>query len=605
MKKLLFLSVMALGLTILSQGVEAQLRVRNLNDGVTPQQMVNQLLGGGVTAFNVRYTGANNAAGVFCNGSGVFGFVNGIVLTSGSTTNVIGPNNDPRAGTDNVLPGDLMLGALIPGFQTFDACVLEFDFIPAGNQVQFNYVFGSEEYNEFVNSSFNDVFGFFVNGVNYALIPHTLTPVAINNVNNGNSAGVSAGPCMNCEFFIDNVDSHLNTQLDGLTVVLPMIAPVKPGVVNHMKIAIADAGDGIFDSAVFVQAGSLKSGTPKCITRTARFWFTHVGTNDTSCVTLNAALQNALTVGCDAVDLGFMSLPTLPRYGNVTERAELAVIEALGVYYRSNARTGEPGGTQGSGLSASALCRARKQLAIELIAATANNALLGTDPSICTYFNGVTTTNFPTDLLDQARAAATGVDVVQVTTMRVLLQKFNKSGLTSDFPLELAECSPGKTSALRKLSRDPTTQLSCPGVNNSCDTAEAIVFLNATDLFASAKFSRTVSLLNFPSFLFTNGAATCAPAAGAFPGPVWKITPNVGGAGRQFTVATYGSNFDTLLQVFSGACSNLVAVICNDDAPPFLQSRVSFMTDGSNTFYIVPESVGGAVGKLKLHVTSP
>ena len=572
---------------------------------MTPQQMVNQLLGGGVTAFNVRYTGANNAAGVFCSGSGVFGFGNGIILTSGSTTNVIGPNNSPSATTSNGLPGDLMLDALIPGFQTFDACILEFDFIPTGNQVQFNYVFGSEEYNEFVNSIFNDVFGFFVNGVNYALIPDTVTPVAINNVNNGYSSGTSTGPCVNCAFYIDNTGGRLNTQLDGLTVVLPMIAPVNPGVVNHMKIAIADAGDQRLDSAVFIQAGSLKSGTPKCITRTARFWFTHVGTNDPSCVTLNAALQNALNVGCDAVDLGFISLPTLPRYGNVTERTELAVIEALGLYCRSNGRTGEPGGTQGSGLSASTLCRARKQLAIELIAATANNVLLGTDPSTCTYFNGVTTTNFPPDLLDQARAAAAGVDAVQAATMTALLQKFNKSGLASDFPLGLVECSPAKSSAVRKLSRDPTTQISCPGINNSCDSAEAVVFTMNTNPFAPASFSRTVSLT--PNFLnVTNALPTPSCAVGG-PGAVWKITPDVGAAGRQFTVKTFGSNLDTVLQVLSGTCSNLVAVTngCSDNVSPFLQSQVSFRTDGSNIFYIVPEGVGGVVGKLKLRVTSP
>lgn len=67
--------------------------------------------------------------------------------------------------------------------------MLEFDFTTTGGNLFFSFVFASEEYNEYVNSSFNDVFGFFVNGVNIALVPGTSTPVAINSVNCGYSGG--------------------------------------------------------------------------------------------------------------------------------------------------------------------------------------------------------------------------------------------------------------------------------------------------------------------------------------------------------------------------------------------------------------------------------
>ena len=79
------------------------------------------------------------------------------------------------------MDGDADLDALIPGFWTFDACILEFDFVPQSPTVSLKYVFSSEEYNEFVDSEFNDVFGFFVDGVNCAKINGSST--AINNVN--------------------------------------------------------------------------------------------------------------------------------------------------------------------------------------------------------------------------------------------------------------------------------------------------------------------------------------------------------------------------------------------------------------------------------------
>jgi len=131
-------------------------------------------------------------------------------------------------------------------------------------------VFGSEEYNEFVGSQFNDVFAFFVNGVNYALIPSTTTPVSINTVNNGHaSAGqLASGPCMNCQYYVDNATGAKNTQLDGFTTVLTFIAPVNANVSNTLKIAIADTSDASLDSAVFIGGGTFEvcggPGQPVC-----------------------------------------------------------------------------------------------------------------------------------------------------------------------------------------------------------------------------------------------------------------------------------------------------------------------------------------------------
>jgi hypothetical protein len=61
------------------------------------------------------------------------------------------------------LPGDNNLDN-VSSADTYDATVLEFDFVPATDNISFNYVFGSEEYLEFVNAGYNDVFAFFISG---------------------------------------------------------------------------------------------------------------------------------------------------------------------------------------------------------------------------------------------------------------------------------------------------------------------------------------------------------------------------------------------------------------------------------------------------------
>jgi hypothetical protein len=219
------------------------------------------LVGGGVSISNVTYTGASIAAGTFTGGTGIIGFNSGIILSSGDSAGVVGPNTSPGFSVCNATAGDADLTALAGGTATQDAAVLEFDFVPTSNQVSFNYVFASEEYPEFVGS-FNDVFGFFVNGVNVALVPGTSTVVSINNVN-----------CLsNSSYYINNNApgftgtcglpyANLDTQMDGLTTVLAAKATVNPGVTNHIKLAIADAVDCAYDSDVFLQANSLVAPT--------------------------------------------------------------------------------------------------------------------------------------------------------------------------------------------------------------------------------------------------------------------------------------------------------------------------------------------------------
>ncbi len=253
--------------------VKAQLQI---NTAMTPQQLVaNVLVGGGVQVFNVTYNSPSTALniGEFNNGNLTnIGLNHGIILASGNVNNALGPNNSTSKGNTTSSGSDPQLQALIPSYTINDAAVLQFDFIPLSDTIKFRYVFASEEYPEFVCSNFNDVFGFFVSGINpaggnynnynIARIPGTNLPVTINSLNSGlvGSSG-SAGGCTSLAYsayYVDNTGG-VSIQYDGFTTVLTAYIVVQPCTQYHMKIGVADAGDSSYDSAVFLEANSFTS----------------------------------------------------------------------------------------------------------------------------------------------------------------------------------------------------------------------------------------------------------------------------------------------------------------------------------------------------------
>ncbi|MBI3873406.1 MAG: choice-of-anchor L domain-containing protein [candidate division Zixibacteria bacterium] len=254
-----------------SADIEA-LVTSDLTSGLTAADVVGTLVGDtSISISNVHYSGTGTALGTFSGGSGIIGFENGIILSTGAIASVIGPNVDSNTTTRYGGAGDDDLDALIQGSSTLDAAVLEFDFECANiRTIAFEYVFASEEYNEYVNDKYNDVFGFFVNGANIALLPDGITPVSINTVNGGNPFGTNAH---NANFYRNNDcfdgGCTINTEMDGLTLVLTASAPVRPGL-NHIKLAIADVADDQWDSDVFIRArslicGSIQDSVPVCV----------------------------------------------------------------------------------------------------------------------------------------------------------------------------------------------------------------------------------------------------------------------------------------------------------------------------------------------------
>lgn len=243
----------------------------------TPAQLVqNVLLGQGVTVSNVTFQGASQAIGSFDGTNTTLGFAKGILITTGTANTVSngpqGPNNKDGATVNNNAGGYNRLTQLV-GAQTYNASVLEFDFIPYSDTVTFRYIFGSEEYREYVNSDFNDIFAFFISGPGYsgvqniAKLPNN-TPVTINNINDGYiNNGTYVAQCNNCQYFTYNGNgsqSPYNSdpkyiQYDGFTKPLEAVAKVECGKKYHLIIAIADVNDALYDSGIFLEANSLKS----------------------------------------------------------------------------------------------------------------------------------------------------------------------------------------------------------------------------------------------------------------------------------------------------------------------------------------------------------
>ncbi len=242
----------------------AQLQVQ---PGVNWQQYLSNLMGGNcVSISNVTYQGPPNAFSYFQDSVSSFGISRGIAISTGNADPAMAFPSGYFASTAFNMPGDSDLQQIFINngqfYQTFDAVKIEFDFTsPVNDTVFVDYVFGSEEYPEYVCSSFNDIFGFFVfdstNGstTNIAKIPGTNFPVAINTVNYGlnNIYGNGGGCTQDTLNYVNGTNSTLGFCFDGYTKPLTATFIAQAGVQYHLKIVIADAGDAIFDSGVFLQ----------------------------------------------------------------------------------------------------------------------------------------------------------------------------------------------------------------------------------------------------------------------------------------------------------------------------------------------------------------
>lgn len=216
---------------------------------VSPTDLANRLAGPGVTVQSATGTG-NVQLGSFTAPFGSIGLDGGVALSTGEVGGIVGNNNTTSYGTNRGGPGDDAL-SIIAGGGTTDTADLTVQFIPTTGTVEFSFVFASEEYQEYVDSLYNDVFAAFVNGVNCAVVDkgYELVPSTVNAINHKR----------NTLQYRDNANNSHKIQADGLTTVLRCRAAVNPGVPNTLRLAIADTGDGVYDSWAFIQRGSLRA----------------------------------------------------------------------------------------------------------------------------------------------------------------------------------------------------------------------------------------------------------------------------------------------------------------------------------------------------------
>ncbi|WP_410981184.1 choice-of-anchor L domain-containing protein [Bacillus pacificus] len=215
--------------------------VSTLDDNVKAEQLAKKLIGDGVEIRNVKYKGANQAAGTVQAKQNIFGIEDGVILSTGNAKGIIGPNKYKSYTQINNQPGDSDLEQLLwGGTKTFDASILEFEFKPSKEIMNMQYMLASDEYEEF--STYPDIVGVFVNGRNIAYAPNTSSVVSTSTINRWNSS-----------HYVSNTNGFKNTEMDGMTKVLDASSNVKANDWNKIKLAIADGKDTGVDSNVLVK----------------------------------------------------------------------------------------------------------------------------------------------------------------------------------------------------------------------------------------------------------------------------------------------------------------------------------------------------------------
>ena len=299
-----------------------QLAVTNNAPMNTEEYLVNDILcDGGLTTANFSSTGFASGIGYFDGFAANLGFEEGVILSTGGICLPVPDCSVGAWQGGSGVSGDsdleLALNAINLNWDVNNVTILEFDFVANSESVEFNYIFASAEYTSWTCSSFNDIFGFFLSGpgitgpysnnaINLAYVPepegavdyedwlavnsglYTTTPVAVNTINAGDL--VNDPQCNDIDpdyesyniFWVDNdytgagwqgvnepqdpeftvasTQTWVSPGITGFTTPLKAVYNgLECGETYHIKLAIADASDASYNSAVFLEAGSFVS----------------------------------------------------------------------------------------------------------------------------------------------------------------------------------------------------------------------------------------------------------------------------------------------------------------------------------------------------------
>ncbi len=224
------------------------------------------------TAKGDTFTAGKNSYGSFDKDTSTFPFAKGIVLSTWSATNAIGPySTGNKGGGDASWSGDTDLNNALNIITSVNTTSLEFDFIPLTNFISFNYIFASNEYQYYYPCEYSDAFAFLIKEVtsgasykNLAVIPGSITPVSSENIRpliNDYTDSVSGVLHKGCQPVNEKYFNGFNTaaspiNYSGQTVIMNAQTNVIPNKKYHIKLVIVDDRNEYFDSAIFLEAGS-------------------------------------------------------------------------------------------------------------------------------------------------------------------------------------------------------------------------------------------------------------------------------------------------------------------------------------------------------------
>lgn len=258
----------------LSSFFVSQAQYLQVDDSYTAQQLVEDVFIGAdnlgcVQVSNVSITGftfadGRQSYGYFNGANTTFAIEEGVVLSTGKAISVTGPNQSllSEGPGGNVWPGDALLEQALNLNGTVNATILEFDFVANFERISFDYIFSSEQYLTSISSpsqcNYTDGFAFLIKRTNVnepytnlAVIPNTNIPVTVNTVR-----GYGVCPSANEQYFDSFNEYEHPTNFNGQTKVLTAQTDIEPGVSYHIRLVIADQGNNLYDSAVFLKGGS-------------------------------------------------------------------------------------------------------------------------------------------------------------------------------------------------------------------------------------------------------------------------------------------------------------------------------------------------------------